>query len=409
MAELRNCRICGATTFLEIVNLGSQPLSGVFPAPGDRPSTSGPLRLLRCSSCKLVQLGDTYAQEEMYGDTYGYRSGLNKTMTDHLRRVSDGLIKLLSLSPSDLVVDIGANDGTFLNNFAKRGIAAIGVDPTSLKYAEHFDPKIKIVGDFFSSEVAAKNKISKARLVTSIAMFYDLESPLDFAKDVNGILEDGGYWFLEQSYAPWMRQSGAYDTICHEHLEYYSLLDLEHIMDEAGFDIVKATTNAINGGSFGILAQKRSLGGLTNVDPYVEWLKSEELNSNTEENWLEFAAVVQQRRQSLHSLIVSLKEQGNRISGLGASTKGNVLLNFTGLDSNLIDKIGEVNPYKFGRYTPGSNIPIAPDAEVLSENPNYLIFLPWHFRENALTKYENFLTGGGRIIFPLPNVEIIGY
>lgn len=409
MAELNKCRICGASSFLEIVNLGSQPLSGVFPAPGDPLSTSGPLRLLRCSSCKLVQLGDTYAQSEMYGDTYGYRSGLNKTMTEHLRRVAEGLIKLLHLSPTDLVVDIGANDGTFLNNFASKGIQAAGIDPTSLKYIEYFDPRVKVVGDFFSSKVAEENKISSAKLVTSIAMFYDLESPLDFAKDVYRILEEGGFWFLEQSYAPWMRQSGAYDTICHEHLEYYSLLDLENILNQAGFDIIKATTNAINGGSFGILVQKRKLNVMANVDPYVEWLKAEEVNSNTDDNWLEFAAVVQQRKASLHRLIVSLKARGNRISGLGASTKGNVLLNFTELDSNLIDKIGEVNPYKFGRFTPGSNIPIAPDSEVLADDPDYLVFLPWHFRENALTKYEDYLTRGGRIIFPLPNVEIIGY
>ena len=409
MAELRNCRICGASSFLEIISLGSQPLSGVFPAPGDPVSTSGPLRLLRCSSCKLVQLGDTYAQSEMYGDTYGYRSGLNKTMTEHLRRIAEGLIKLIDISPSDLVVDIGANDGTFLNNFARKGIPAVGIDPTSLKYEEFFDPRIKVIGDFFSSKVVTENRVAKAKLVTSIAMFYDLESPLDFAKDVNETLEDGGFWFLEQSYAPWMRQSGAYDTICHEHLEYYSLLDLEFILNEAGFDIVKATTNAINGGSFGILAQKRKPGGTLRVDPYVEWLKVEEINSNTEDNWMEFAEVVEARRTSLYTLIANLKDQGNRISGLGASTKGNVLLNFTGLNSSLVDKIGEVNPYKFGRFTPGSNIPIAPDDEVLSENPEYLIFLPWHFREMALNKYEDFLTRGGRIIFPLPNVEIIGY
>lgn len=345
----------------------------------------------------------------MYGDTYGYRSGLNKTMTEHLRRVAEGLIKFIDLSPSDLVIDIGANDGTFLNNFARKGISAVGIDPTSLKYIEFFDPRIKVIGDFFSLKVVAENKIVKAKLVTSIAMFYDLESPLDFARDVSETLEDGGFWFLEQSYSPWMRQSGAYDTICHEHLEYYSLLDLEFILNEAGFDIVKATTNAINGGSFGILARKRKPGGILTVDPYVEWLKIEEINSNTEDNWVEFAEVVEARRTSLHTLIANLKDKGNRISGLGASTKGNVLLNFTGLDSSLVDKIGEVNPYKFGRFTPGSNIPIAPDVEVLSDNPEYLIFLPWHFRENALSKYEGFLTQGGRIIFPLPNVEIIGY
>ena len=409
MAELTNCRICGHGSFLEIINLGSQPLSGVFPAPGDPISTSGPLKLLRCSSCNLVQLGNTFPQDEMYGDTYGYRSGLNKTMTDHLGRVADGLIKLLNLSKSDLVVDIGANDGTFLNVFAAKGIRAVGIDPTSVKYTEHFDPSVKIIGDFFDSKVALENKLSKAKLVTSIAMFYDLENPLEFANDVHNILDEGGYWFLEQSYAPWMRQSGAYDTICHEHLEYYSLLDLEFIMNESGFNIVKATTNAINGGSFGILVQKRSPGKTTHADPYVEWLKAEEISSNTDDNWLTFAQVVGERKSSLYRLITSLKEQGNSISALGASTKGNVLLNFTGLNSSLIDKVGEVNPYKFGRFTPGSNIPIAPDSEVLSANPDYLLFLPWHFRENALSKYESYLTEGGRIIFPLPNVEIIGY
>jgi hypothetical protein len=330
-------------------------------------------------------------------------------MTDHLRRIANGLIKLLDISDSDLVVDIGANDGTFLNNFASKGIPSVGIDPTSAKYEQYFHPSIKIIGDFFNSAVASENKIGKAKLVTSIAMFYDLERPIEFAKDVNEILDEGGYWFLEQSYAPWMRQSGAYDTICHEHLEYYSLLDLEHIMNESGFDIVKATTNAINGGSFGILVQKRTPGKLPTIDSYVDWLKDEEAASNTEENWLEFADVVRHRKSSLFRLITELKGQGNRISGLGASTKGNVLLNYTGLDSSLIDKIGEVNPYKFGRLTPGTNIPIAPDSEIFEENPEYIVFLPWHFRENALSKYENYLVQGGRIIFPLPNVEIIGY
>jgi hypothetical protein len=330
-------------------------------------------------------------------------------MTDHLGRVARGLIRSLSLSSKDLVVDIGSNDGTFLNNFSSKGIRCVGIDPTSAKYSEFFDSEIIVCNDFFSEEVFANLGLKKAKLVTSIAMFYDLENPIQFARDVNAVLEEGGYWFLEQSYAPWMRKSGAYDTICHEHLEYYSLSDLQNVMREAGFTIVKATTNDVNGGSFGILVRKNSGTISMNVDPYVKWLEIQEEKEASTESWSLFATTVIERRYSLRTLIEDLKKDGNSISALGASTKGNVLLNFTGLTSAHIDSIGEVNPYKFGRFTPGSQIPIESDKEVLTSNPDYLIFLPWHFRESALRKYDSFLTGGGRMIFPLPNVEVIGY
>ena len=409
MSELTKCRVCRNGNFYEILDLGVQPLSGVFPAVGEPESTSGPLKLKRCNDCGLVQLGHSYPLDEMYGDTYGYRSGLNKTMTDHLGRVARGLIRSLSLDSKDLVVDIGSNDGTFLNNFSSKGIKCVGIDPTSAKYSEFFDKEIVVCNDFFSEGVFANLGLKKAKLVTSIAMFYDLEDPIKFARDVNAVLEEGGYWFLEQSYAPWMRKSGAYDTICHEHLEYYSLSDLQNIMREAGFTIVKATTNDINGGSFGILVRKKSGTISMNVDPYVKWLQTQEEKEAGIESWKLLASTVIERRYSLRTLIEDLKEDGNSISALGASTKGNVLLNFTGLTSAHIDSVGEVNPYKFGRFTPGSHIPIESDEKVLLSNPDYLIFLPWHFRESALRNYDAFLTSGGRMIFPLPNVEVIGY
>jgi hypothetical protein len=375
----------------------------------DSASTSGPLRLLRCDACHLIQLGDTYSKDEMYGETYGYRSGLNETMISHLERVSKGLMRLLNLKSTDIVVDIGANDGTFLNFFAKSGIQAVGIDPTSSKYRQYFHSDIEIVESFFNAESYYSLKKSKAKLVTSIAMFYDLENPIQLAKDVYSILDDDGFWFLEQSYAPWMRQSGAYDTICHEHLEYYSLADIKNIMDASGFVIVRVTTNNINGGSFGVLVKKAQNRQYTEVDPYINWLQHEESRSNNLEDWKMFSNLVELRKYSLKSLVEEIIIKGHRIAGLGASTKGNVLLNYTGLTGDFIESIGEVNPYKYGRFTPGSNIPILPEAEVLESNPQYLMFLPWHFRESALERYESYLTQGGKIIFPLPNVEIIGY
>lgn len=409
MPRLKFCRICGSSDLVEIIDLGIQPLSGVFPGHLDPPSTAGPLRLLRCDDCHLLQLGDSYSSDEMYGETYGYRSGLNNSMISHLERVSKGLIRLLNLGSSDIVVDIGANDGTFVNFFSNRKIQAVGIDPTSAKYREFFHEEVFVVESFFNVAAYENTKLKKAKLVTSIAMFYDLEKPIEFAKDVHSILTNDGYWYLEQSYAPWMRQSGAYDTICHEHLEYYSLSNIRDILNESGFTIVKVTTNNINGGSFGVLAQKTSALEKLDKDPYVNWLFQEETKNNNLEDWRNFAELVLHRRDSLKELIDTISQKGGRIAALGASTKGNVLLNFTGLDSNVIESIGEVNPYKFGRYTPGSNIPILPEKQVINSNPDYLIFLPWHFKESALIRYEEYLINGGKLLFPLPDIEILGF
>jgi len=356
-----------------------------------------------------VQLGDSYSNDEMYGETYGYRSGLNNSMVSHLERLSKGLIRLLNLESSDIVVDIGANDGTLINFFSDRGIQAVGIDPTSAKYREFFHKDVLVLESFFNVAAYEETKLKKAKLVTSIAMFYDLEKPIQFARDVHSILADDGYWFLEQSYAPWMRQSGAYDTICHEHLEYYSLSNIRDIMSESGFTIVKVTTNNINGGSFGVLVRKTSALKKSSIDPYVDWLFKEEAKGNNLEDWMNFTEHVLHGRNSLRELIEGINQSGERIAALGASTKGNVLLNFTGLDSSLIESVGEVNPYKFGRLTPGSNIPILPENQVIKSNPDYLIFLPWHFKESALIRYEKYLISGGKLLFPLPDIEILGF
>jgi hypothetical protein len=242
-------------------------------------------------------------------------------------------------------------------------------------------------------------------------MFYDLEDPVEFASQVNKVICDDGYWLIEMSYAPWMQSSGAYDTICHEHLEYYSLADLTNILKLSGFYIKDVSTNAINGGSITVLARKVSQITSDPSSEYYHWLSTEESRSkaNTYESWIQFAQRVESRRDSLRSLINEISKAGKTLYALGASTKGNVLLNYSNLDKSLISAIGEVNPYKYGRVTPGSHIPIIPEEDILKMNPDYLLFLPWHFRENAIQKYAPYLTNGGRFIFPLPSVEVLGY
>ncbi len=411
MSTLLGCRVCQSSGLEEIINLGTQPLSGVFPLSPSHLVSYGELKLMRCSECGLVQLGSSFPSEEMYGDNYGYRSGLNTTMVQHLERIAQGLIRRIGLEKRDVICDIGSNDGTFLKNFEGLDLELIGIDPTAEKYQTYYAPGAKIITSFFSEDNYFSNHAKKAKIVTSIAMFYDLDDPVGFASQVNNILKDDGYWLIEMSYAPWVQTTGAYDTICHEHIEYYSLADLTHILNLAGFYIKDVSTNAINGGSIAVLARKLSNFFTDPSSEYYIWLSAEEQRSrvNTLESWKQFAQRVESRRNSLRTLINEIKISGKTLYGLGASTKGNVLLNYSNLDNSLISAIGEVNPYKYGRVTPGSNIPIVSELDILRANPDYLIFLPWHFRENAIQKYQSFLTDGGRFIFPLPSVEVLGY
>jgi hypothetical protein len=411
MSIVTACRVCQGRILDEIVNLGNQPLSGVFPKNEKEIVSSGDLRLVRCSGCGLVQLGSSFSSQEMYGDNYGYRSGLNPTMVNHLERIAKGLIRKIDFVDNDVICDIGSNDGTFLKNFENLGLDLIGIDPTADKYRNHYHPKVKVVSDFFSQENYFASQGKKAKLVTSIAMFYDLEDPVGFSGQVDSILSEDGYWLIEMSYGPWMQTSGAYDAICHEHLEYYSVTDLKYILEMSNFYIQDVSTNAINGGSITVLARKKSQAQKNPPGEYFKWLLDQEAQNrvNTIEAWLEFSQRVESRRDSLRSLVLGIIEAGKTIYGLGASTKGNVLLNYSQLDKSAIPLIGEVNSYKFGRVTPGSHIPIVPEKEILKLRPDYLLFLPWHFRENAIQKYSSYLTEGGRFIFPLPSVEVLGY
>jgi len=411
MSIVSTCRVCQGRKLDEVINLGNQPLSGVFPQDGNELISSGDLQLMRCSECGLVQLGTSFPSEEMYGENYGYRSGLNSMMVNHLERIAQGLVRKIDFKDHDVICDIGSNDGTFLKNFEGKNLKLVGIDPTAKKYLDHYSKDVTVVSDFFSADNYFTHQQKEAKLVTSIAMFYDLEDPVSFARQVSKVLCEDGFWLIEMSYAPWMQSSGAYDTICHEHLEYYSLADLTNIMTLSGFYIQDVSTNAINGGSITVLARKISQAAQNPPGEYYGWLLGQENKNrvNTLESWKTFAQTVESRRDSLRSLVFEIVNAGKTIYGLGASTKGNVLLNYSQLDNSSISLIGEVNPYKFGRVTPGSHIPIVPEQDILNMQPDYLLFLPWHFRENAIQKYSTFLTGGGRFIFPLPSVEVLGY
>jgi hypothetical protein len=406
---LTACRLCGSSALEQVLDLGEHALTGVFPASPDEDVPTAPLVLVRCRSCTLLQLAHSFEPTELYGDNYGYRSGLNASMVEHLGREARGLETLVELSPGDVVLDIGSNDGTLLSSYTTKNLRRVGIDPTAARFADYYPEDAVVAADFFSAASFQKVSNMPARIITSIAMFYDLESPVAFARDVRACLAPDGVWHFEQAYMPSMLSSTGYDTVCHEHLEYYSLATVRRIVEEAGLEIVEVRFNRVNGGSFAVTAAHPG-SALAPRRALLDWFaaREERLGLDTEEPFRTFAERVFRHRDELVDLLGVLRADDARVLGYGASTKGNVVMQFCGLTSADVEAIGDVNPYKFGRVTPGSLIPIVEESEMHERRPDFLVVFPWHFRETVIAREEEFLQGGGRLVFPLPEIEILG-
>ena len=402
------CRICQGTSLSQILDLGEQVLTGVFPKSKDQKITKGPLRLVKCMSpggCGLVQLAHSYDLGEMYGENYGYRSGLNASMVEHLRSKVQRIRQLIELKAGDLVVDIGSNDGTTLSAYPA-DLTLVGVDPTGKKFHEFYPPHVRLIPDFFSADlVRAAYPAAGARVVTSFSMFYDLEAPMGFMRQVFDVLGDGGIWVFEQSYLPTMLERNSYDTACHEHLEYYSLHQIKWMADRIGFELVDVELNDINGGSFSVIARKGGNPSGSMAIAVQKMLDREvALRLHTLEPYAAFDQRVQASRLALNRFIAEAKTAGKRVAALGASTKGNVLLQYCQITEDNVELVGEVNPDKFGSFTPGSLIPIVDQTEVLREHFDYLLVLPWHFRPFF---DRNAKLAGQTLLYPLPTLEIV--
>lgn len=394
---------------VSILSLGHQSLTGVFPRNADDPVTSGPLELVWCPTSGLLQLGHSYSQTEMYGDNYGYRSGLNQSMIEHLSDKIRFLERLVQPKAGDTVLDIGSNDCTSLKAYQTNGIIRYGIDPTGLKFSEFYPPEIKLIPEFFSDSTFKAVSKAQAKIITSIAMFYDLDSPLEFAKQICNVLAKDGVWHFEQSYMPSMLRSTSYDTICHEHLEYYSLAVIKNIIEAADLKIIDAVTNGVNGGSIAVTATHSTCKDYGKNDAVINWLLEQEelMGLGSTRPYREFEDRVFRHRKDLKRLIDSLNGDGKKVWGYGASTKGNVLLQFCDFTPNDITGIAEVNKEKFGCVTPGSHIPIVSEEEARAAAPDYFLVLPWHFKNGILKREREFLKSGGKMIFPFPEIEII--
>jgi len=415
LAHRTTCRVCGSSSLTKVIDLGAQHLQGSFIKEGKElpPSRRIPMSLVRCDpsrdekACGLLQMENSVPPEILYS-AYWYRSGTNNTMRQHLRGIAQAAIAIVGRS-NCTVLDIGCNDGTLLNCYPPE-FAKFGVDPSDV--AQGVGGDIKVIQDIFPSEELANTLTNrKCDVITSIAMFYDLEDPIGFTHAVKNLLAPDGIWIFEMSYMPTMLKMNSYDTICHEHLEYYSLAVIEFILNRAGMKIVNATLNAINGGSIRCFATH-----VTNFkhrsDDYarsVKALRQEEfdLELDTDKPYRNFQNRINAHRDKLTRLLKKLKRGGKRIHVYGASTKGNTILQWCGIDKRIIEVAAERNPDKYGARTLGSDIPIVSEDESRAMNPDFYLVLPWHFKEEFLQREADARRKGIKFIFPLPSIEIL--
>tara|TARA_B100000579_G_C22782590_1_gene830125 strand:+ start:85 stop:1332 length:1248 start_codon:yes stop_codon:yes gene_type:complete len=409
--QINKCRICNNNILVEVLDLGEQYLTSIFPKKSEiQQIRTFPLKLVKCHGdsnvCNLIQLQHSVEKKLMYSNDYGYRSGLNQSMVDHLQKRILKIKKIVQFNNNDIVVDIGSNDGTTLSNYDKN-VIKIGIDPTAEKFRNFYKDDIVIVNDFFSKQVL-KNCIGnkKIKVITSFAMFYDLDNPLDFAEQIKEVLDPvHGIWVLEQSYLPEMISKLSFDTVCHEHLEYYSLFQINWIMKNVGLKIIDVDFNEVNGGSFAVTVCNIDSNHYSTPNYVKNILKFEKENGFLGKKvFKEFSNKVKKFRDDFHNFLLNQRNKGKKIMGIGASTKGNVILQYCNIDSNIVPFIGEINPEKFNKFTPGSWIEIVDEINVLKQNPDLLMILPWHFKEFFIknSKYRKF-----DLLFPLPKQQIV--
>jgi NDP-4-keto-2,6-dideoxyhexose 3-C-methyltransferase len=409
-SKIESCRICSSDALALIFDLGDLHSCGYFPQVVEPIAPVAPLCLVSCRDCGLVQLQHNYDQDELFRNTYGYRSNLNASMSGHLASIVNTIVDKIKFSAGDYVLDIGSNDGTLLKSYpATAGLRRVGIDPSIEQFHSYYPLDVQTNANLFTSNAFLQiSKGARARVVTSIAMFYDLPDPNAFVADIAAVLDEEGLWVFEQSYLPTMLARNAFDTICHEHLEYYALRQIIDLLKRHKMRVVDVAFNDINGGSFRIYACHENASHVSDSVKIEKILTQElSLGLNTGMPFNEFWARVSHIKTDLVNFLKKCKETGKRVHGYGASTKGNTLLQYFGITSDLIEMIADCNSTKWDRCTPGTRIPIVSEKTSRDANPDYYLVLPWHFRGNFLVREKNFMAGGGQFIFPLPEFELV--
>lgn len=410
---VEKCRICGNARLVPVLDLGTQPLSSVFPEAAAPDPSRAPLELVKCEApagngvCGLLQLRHSADIAEMYGQTYGYRSSTSPTMRAHLQAKVERLLAYVQPRSGDVVLDVGCNDGTLLNFYDGLGLVRLGIDPSSGKFIGNFQPGIEVVFDFFSADrLAPLLKGRRCRIVTSIAMVYDLEDPLAFMRGIRAILSPDGVWAFELSYLPLMFTNLTYDQVCHEHLLYLALRQIEWLAERAGLRILDVAFNEMNGGSVDLIAGHAEGPHRAN-EARLEAVRRAEEPLRGAGPYGRFAQRVPAQRDCVRAFFDTARAARKSVYGYGASTKGNIVLNYCGLGPDDLPAVCDKQEQKHGRVTPGTRIPIVSQEEMRREKPDFLFVLIWHLRREVILDERAYLEKGGKLVFHLPRLHIV--
>ena len=402
------CRSCGCNNLKPILSLGNQyPSNFVDSDDGVRI----PLELVICSEhhggCGLLQLKHTTPRDLLY-KKYWFRSGLNETMKEALYDITKRAQEIIFLKENDIVLDIGCNDGTLLRSYSP-DLKRVGFEPALNLIEDASMGGNIIVNDYFSyKEFNKRFPEEKCKIITSIAMFYDLEDPNTFVNYVAKCLDKKGIWIIQMAYLPSMLEKNAFDNIGHEHIEYYSLRSLKHLIEKHHLTIFNAELNDVYGGSIRAYIKHKDNDEIP-IDSSVEKMEKNEEKLDLDKNavYQNFADRVKEIKEKTLQFIKTETKKGKKIYAYGASTKGNTLLQFFELDSSLIEKAVDRDPNKWNKKTIGTGIPIISEEQAREENPDYFLILPWHLVEYFKIREKKYLEKGGKFIVPLPELQII--
>lgn len=401
------CRNCLCNNFFKIINIGKQPLSGIFYNKKKTRLQKYSLDLYQCENCKLIQLSKDMPVEKMYGNKYGYQTSISSLMVKHLQKKADYVKRNNLIRKKSNILDIGSNDGTFLNFFNKSH-NLYGIDPSGIKYKHFYRKDIILIPHFFSKEKIDhffynKKKKIKFDLITSFAIFYDVSDPNKFCNDVFQLLKEDGIWISEFSYFPLMLKNLTYDQICHEHVTYYTLQVFKEIIEKNNLKILDLNLNEINGGSIEIICAKISSKRLVNKSKIIATLKEEKnINFKSYKNFNNRIIKIKKNFSSFFK-----KNRKSLIIGYGASTKGNIVINHCNITDKKVKFICDSNKNKHNLFTPGKNIKIISKEMMRKLKPEYLVIFIWSFRKEIISEEINFIKNGGKLIFHLPKFHIV--
>ena len=406
------CRVCGSKKLVPVLSLGEQFVTN-FVEESDARGGKGPLELVLCDAgngCGLLQLKHTFDHEILYR-RYWYKSGISTSMVKSLKDVASAGEKLLRLCEGDIVVDIGSNDGTLLRQYSAPGLVTVGFEPSNL-FKLGIEGTAKIIHDYFNHKAYQKEFGNKqARLITSIAMFYDLEDPNTFVEDVRKCLREDGLWIIQMNYLALMLKNNTFDNISHEHLEYYSLMSLEYLLKKHGMEAFDVELNDVNGGSFRIYIKHddSKLRFPKGAKERLRKLRAHEKQMELDkiETYEAFGARIEAIKNSLMTFLNQETEKGKKVFIYGASTRGLVVLQLFGIDNYLIEAATDKNPDKWGKFIVGTCIPIISIEEYRKQKPDYLLVLPYHLINEIRKQEEGFLDSGGKMIVTIPRFEVI--